>query len=149
MADGDERWLARAVKLSRQCAPSATAFSVGAVIAIDDALVAEGYSRQHDDREHAEEAALAGLADLSDLSRATIYTSLEPCGVRRSRPRPCAELIIAAGIARVVYALGEPPVLAPGGGAVTLRAAGVEVVQLPAFAEAVRKINAHLLGRGS
>jgi diaminohydroxyphosphoribosylaminopyrimidine deaminase/5-amino-6-(5-phosphoribosylamino)uracil reductase len=154
MTERDRRWLARAVELSRRCPPSPTAFSVGAVIVVDGLVVSEGHSRQHDDREHAEEAALdrAGGAPAHrpsggvDLSAATMYTSLEPCGVRRSRPRPCAELIIAAGIPRVVYALGEPPLLAPGGGAAKLRAAGVEVVQLPELADEVREINAHLLG---
>jgi diaminohydroxyphosphoribosylaminopyrimidine deaminase/5-amino-6-(5-phosphoribosylamino)uracil reductase len=76
---------------------------------------------------------------------AVIYSSLEPCGRRASRPQPCAQLILAAGIPRVVYAWHEPPALAEGGGAELLEAAGVTVVQLPELAEAARRPNAHLL----
>ena len=55
-------------------------------------------------------------------------------------------LIAETPIARVVFALREPPMLAPGGGAGVLRAAGVEVVEIPAQADEVRTVNAHLLG---
>jgi diaminohydroxyphosphoribosylaminopyrimidine deaminase/5-amino-6-(5-phosphoribosylamino)uracil reductase len=58
---------------------------------------------------------------------------------------PCADLIIAAGIGRVVFAWSEPPVLAPGGGAARLRAAGVSVLHLSELAAAAGEINAHLL----
>ena len=54
------------------------------------------------------------------LTSATLYSSLEPCRFRASRPRSCADLIIAAGIGRVVIAWLEPPVFARGGGAALL-----------------------------
>ena len=65
---------------------------------------------------------------------------------RASRPRPCAELIIAAGLRRVVIAWREPPLFVPGGGAAVLEAAGVAVTEIPALAAAARVPNAHLLG---
>lgn len=80
------------------------------------------------------------------LGAATLYSSLEPCRYRASRPRPCAALIIAAGVRRVVIAWLEPPVFAAGGGATLLREAGVTVVEVPELAAAARAVNAALLG---
>jgi 5-amino-6-(5-phosphoribosylamino)uracil reductase len=148
-ADVDVSWLREAVELSKRAPPSQTAFSVGAIIvAADGTPLATGFSRETDLRDHAEEAALAKLPPRDPrLAMATLYSSLEPCGVRASRPRPCADLIIAAGLRRVVYAWHEPPLLAPGGGAEKLRAAGVAVIEVPELADQARRINAHLTDR--
>ena len=148
-ADVDVYWLRQAIELARRCPPSPTAFSVGAVIvAADGTPLASGFSRERDLRDHAEEVALAKLRpDDPRLAGATMYSSLEPCGVRASRPRPCADLIITAGIPRVVYAWHEPPLLAAGGGAEMLRAAGVSVAEIPELAAEARDINAHLINR--
>lgn len=152
----DEHWLALAVDLSRRCPPSVSAYNVGALIVdatgpadTPDTVgteLARGRSREEHPHDHAEEVALRRLPGEVDPTVLTVYTSLEPCGVRRSRPRTCAELILAAGIGRVVYAWREPPILAEGGGAERLAAAGVEVVELTALAPAVREINHHLTG---
>ena len=145
-ARGGWAWLARAVALAGQCPPSATAFSVGAVVvAAGGALLATGFSRETGPADHAEEAALAKLAGAVPAG-ATLYSSLEPCAARASRPRPCAELIITAGLRRVVIAWREPPLFVPGGGAALLEAAGVAVTEIPALAAAARVPNAHLLG---
>ena len=98
----DLHWLREAIELSRRCPPSPTAFAVGAVVvAGDGSVLATGYSREGSPHDHAEEVALAKLdpAD-SRLGGATLYSSLEPCRFRASRPRPCAELIIGAAPAR-------------------------------------------------
>jgi diaminohydroxyphosphoribosylaminopyrimidine deaminase / 5-amino-6-(5-phosphoribosylamino)uracil reductase len=144
----DRGWLGEAIELSRRCPPSATAFAVGAVVvAGDGSLLATGYSREGSLHDHAEEAALAKL-DLADprLGGATLYSSLEPCRFRASRPRPCAELIIGAGLGRVVIAWLEPPVFAPGGGAALLHEAGITVVEVPGLAAQARAVNAGVLG---
>jgi diaminohydroxyphosphoribosylaminopyrimidine deaminase/5-amino-6-(5-phosphoribosylamino)uracil reductase len=155
--EADRRWLLEAISLSRQCPPSPTAYSVGAVlVAADGSVLSTGYSRESGPDDHAEEAALAKLGlpgaaaagvhgGVPELATATLYSSLEPCAVRASRPVPCADLIIASGIGRVVIAWIEPPVLAPGGGASRLYGAGVEVVEMPELAAAAREVNAHLL----
>ncbi len=147
-AAADFRWLRETIELSRRCPPSRTAFSVGAVIVgADGTPLATGFSREADPRDHAEEAALGKLSPGDPrLATATMYSSLEPCGVRASRPRPCAELIIAAGLRRVVYAWHEPPLLAAGGGAEMLRAAGISVTQVAELAAEARQVNAHLVG---
>jgi diaminohydroxyphosphoribosylaminopyrimidine deaminase / 5-amino-6-(5-phosphoribosylamino)uracil reductase len=134
-------------------------------VSADGSALSTGFSRELDFSGHAEEIALAklglpggapavepaglagldGLDGLDGLAAATLYSSLEPCAVRASRPVPCADLIIASGIGRVVIAWLEPPVLAPGGGAARLRAAGVTVEVIPELAAAARAVNAHLL----
>jgi diaminohydroxyphosphoribosylaminopyrimidine deaminase/5-amino-6-(5-phosphoribosylamino)uracil reductase len=155
--EADFPWLAAAIDLSRQCPPSASAFSVGAVlVAADGSVIATGYSRERDPHDHAEEVALARAAAAPPggetpgeaarrLAKATIYSSLEPCLRRLSRPRSCCELIVAAGIRRVVLAWLEPPLFVPGGGARWLREQGVTVAELPELAAEARAVNAHLL----
>jgi riboflavin-specific deaminase-like protein len=142
----DRRWLLAAIDLSRRCPPSPSAYSVGAVL-VDAAgdIVAEGWSRDTDPHVHAEESALARVAaDDPRLPSATLYSSLEPCTRRRSRPLACARLILAAGIRRVVFALREPDLFADCRGAEELREAGVTVVEVPDLADEVRAANAHL-----
>jgi pyrimidine deaminase RibD-like protein len=142
----DERWLREAIELSRSCPPSDAAFSVGAVlVGADGAAIATGYSREGHPRDHAEETALAKAADVAEVAGATLYTSLEPCLRRLSRARSCAELIVAAGIRRVVLAWLEPPLFVPGGGARWLREQGVQVIEMPDLAGEARAVNAHLL----
>jgi diaminohydroxyphosphoribosylaminopyrimidine deaminase/5-amino-6-(5-phosphoribosylamino)uracil reductase len=150
-ADADLQWLSRAIELSRSCPPSMTAFSVGAIlVAADGSVLTAGYSRECDPADHAEEAALAKLglpaaAPPPELARATLYSSLEPCAARASRPTPCADLIIASGIGRVVIAWREPPIFVPGGGGVRMRKAGLAVEVIPELAGAAKAVNAHLL----
>ncbi|MEY9213274.1 dCMP deaminase [Thermobifida halotolerans] len=143
----DLRLLRAAVELSRSCPPSHTAFSVGAlVVDADGTVLADGYSRRDDPRDHAEEAALRALApDDHRLAGATLYSSLEPCSARASRPRSCTDLILDTPISRVVFAWREPALFVDCEGAELLRAAGREVVEVPGLAPLVREVNAHLL----
>lgn len=145
----DRHFLEAAIELSRRCPPSVSAFSVGAlVVDADGTVLAEGYSRQHDPRVHAEEAALAALGPgWRAPPGATVYSSLEPCSARASHPRTCTQLIIAAGVERVVFAWREPSIFVVGEGAELLRAAGVEVVELTELAAEARAVNSHLLPR--
>jgi riboflavin-specific deaminase-like protein len=143
----DWRWLRTAVELSRSCPPSTTAFSVGAIIVDGSgAEIARGYSRETDPVSHAEEVALSRV-DSEDprLRSATLYSSLEPCSKRASRPWTCSELILAAGIPRVVFALREPGTFVVGEGAERLAGRGVEVVEIAELAGGVREVNAHLV----
>jgi diaminohydroxyphosphoribosylaminopyrimidine deaminase / 5-amino-6-(5-phosphoribosylamino)uracil reductase len=155
--EADRHWLRAAIELSRRSPPSPTAYSVGALlVGADGSVISTGYSRETDTLDHAEEVALARIGlpggcvgppprSAALVPGATLYSSLEPCAVRASRPTPCADLIIASGIGRVVIAWREPPILAPGGGATRLRAASVHVVVVPELAAAAREVNAHLL----
>ncbi len=145
--DSDLRWLETTIALSRNSPPSATAFSVGAlVVDADGAVLGRGYSRPHDPHDHAEEIVLAGLGEgWQAPPGTTLYSSLEPCSARASRPRTCTDLILAAHIGRVVFAWREPSIFVEGRGAELLRAGGVEVVELPELAGQVREVNRHLL----
>jgi riboflavin-specific deaminase-like protein len=147
----DERFLAWAVELARLCPPSESAFSVGAVIVAEDGQVlATGFSREQEDHDHAEEVALRKLGFHDPrLRRATIYSSLVPCGARASRPVTCVQHIVAAGIPRVVFAWQEPRLFTDGAGAGQLLAAGVQVTELPELADRARSVNAHLVGPGA
>jgi pyrimidine deaminase RibD-like protein len=143
----DRRWMEHAVELSRRCPPSAT-FRVGSVIvAADGEVLAEGYSHDVDEVCHAEESALSRIEGDPRLAGATIYSTLEPCSKRASRPRTCTQLIIDAGIPRVVFAMREPAVFVDCEGAELLRAAGVAVVEMPELTDRVREVNIHLLDR--
>ncbi|MFJ3649509.1 dihydrofolate reductase family protein [Streptomyces murinus] len=147
----DRHWLRTACELAALCPPSETAFSVGAVVvAADGTELARGHSREGTDPVvHAEEAALA-KTDPADprLPGATVYSSLEPCARRASRPAPCAELILRAGVRRVVTAWREPDtfvVAADGTGVLT--GAGAEVLVLPEYEDLAKAPNRHLPGR--
>ncbi|MDH6569336.1 riboflavin-specific deaminase-like protein [Streptomyces sp. SAI-117] len=145
----DHHWLALACELAAHCPPSRTAFSVGAVVvAADGTELARGHSREGGDPVvHAEEAALAKI-DPADprLGTATVYTSLEPCTRRASRPAPCARLILEAGVRRVVTAWREPDTFVEGAdGTGLLTTEGVDVVVLEEYATRAKAPNHHLL----
>ena len=95
---------------------------VGAVIVSPAGeIIGEGF---HKSGPHAEVVALEQAADLA--KGATLYVTLEPCN-HQGKTGPCTEEIIKAGIAKVVYAVCDPNLLASGG-AKALEAAGIEVV---------------------
>ena len=121
----------RALELAAQGPAVGPNPQVGAVL-VDDtgAIVAEGWHRGAG-TPHAEVDALAKVADASGL---TAVVTLEPCN-HTGRTGPCAVALLAAGIARVVYAVSDPGP-ASGGGAQRLRDGGVEVIEGVLRAEA-------------
>ncbi|HEY6496139.1 MAG TPA: deaminase [Trebonia sp.] len=148
MREDDERWMRRAIALAWRCPPSEKAFSVGAVIVdAEGNELSSGFSREGEDPVvHAEESALGKLsAGDPRLAGATIYTTLEPCSRRKSRPRTCTELIIAAGLARVVIAWREPALFVSDcEGYELLADAGLTVTELPDLAADAAAPNRHL-----
>jgi diaminohydroxyphosphoribosylaminopyrimidine deaminase/5-amino-6-(5-phosphoribosylamino)uracil reductase len=95
---------------------------VGAVVLQDGQIVGEGYHAEFGGP-HAEAVALAAAG--ARARGGTLVTTLEPCAHHGKQP-PCADLIAAAGIQRVVVAMPDPNPIAAGG-ADRLRAAGVEL----------------------
>jgi len=114
---------------------------VGCVIARDGEVVGEGWHRRAGEA-HAEVHALeaAGLA----ARGATTYVTLEPCGLHGRTP-PCADALIAAGVARVVIAADDVAQCA-GGALERLRAAGI-VVETGLMREAARELNRGFFAR--
>src|SRR2546427_653773 len=118
--------------------------AVGAVVARDSVIIGRGWT-QPDGRPHAETEALrrAGAA----ARGATLYVTLEPCSHHGKTP-PCADAIIAAGIARVVSALVDPNPEVAGAGHWRLAEAGV-VVEVGVGAEEARRAHAGHIRRGA
>ncbi|MCV6597701.1 MAG: bifunctional diaminohydroxyphosphoribosylaminopyrimidine deaminase/5-amino-6-(5-phosphoribosylamino)uracil reductase RibD [Mangrovicoccus sp.] len=99
--------------------------AVGCVITNQGRVVGRGWT-QPGGRPHAEPMALAQAGERA--RGGTAYVSLEPCAHHGKTP-PCADALIAAGVARVVVALGDPDPRVDGGGIARLRAAGIDVIE--------------------
>jgi len=111
--------------------------AVGAVIVKDGAIVGRGWT-QPGGRPHAEIEALCRAG--SAARGATLYVTLEPCSHHGKSP-PCADAVIAAGLARVVSALEDPNAEVAGAGHARLRAAGI-AVEVGVGADAARRDHA-------
>ena len=99
--------------------------NVGCVIVSGDgSIVGRGATRQGG-RPHAEAVALAEAG--ARARGATLYTSLEPCAHKSARGPACSELIVEAGLAKVVVALKDPDPRTSGRGIDQLRSAEIEV----------------------
>ncbi|MBL9091049.1 MAG: bifunctional diaminohydroxyphosphoribosylaminopyrimidine deaminase/5-amino-6-(5-phosphoribosylamino)uracil reductase RibD [Planctomycetaceae bacterium] len=113
---------------------------VGCVVARGAEIVGEGYHTRYG-APHAEVEALRVAGKRA--AGATAYVTLEPCCHHGKTP-PCTDALLAAGVARVVYALDDPFPLVAGGGAAQLRAAGVEI-ESGVHADEARRLNAPYL----
>ena len=108
--------------------------AVGAVIVKDGVIVGRGWT-QPGGRPHGEPEALRRAGEVA--RGGTLYVTLEPCSHFGKSP-PCADAVIAAGVARVVAAIEDPNPEVAGQGFAKLRAAGVRVDVGLCAAEAAR-----------
>ena len=115
--------------------------AVGAVVVKDGIIVGRGWT-QPGGRPHAEPEALKRAGEAA--RGATLYVTLEPCSHFGKSP-PCADAIIAAGIARVVSAIEDPNPEVGGQGHARLRAAGIDVQVGLGKEEAARDHAGHFL----
>ncbi|MEZ5487947.1 MAG: bifunctional diaminohydroxyphosphoribosylaminopyrimidine deaminase/5-amino-6-(5-phosphoribosylamino)uracil reductase RibD [Steroidobacteraceae bacterium] len=121
---GERRWMARALQLAALGRDSSQPNPrVGCVLVHEGERVGEGWHRRAGEP-HAEVFAIQAAG--ARARGATAYVTLEPCN-HHGRTPPCTEALIAAGVARVVYAVADPDPRVDGGGAARLRAAGIEV----------------------
>jgi diaminohydroxyphosphoribosylaminopyrimidine deaminase / 5-amino-6-(5-phosphoribosylamino)uracil reductase len=136
----DQRFMALALTLGRRGhGRSWPNPAVGAVVVKDGVIVGRGWT-QPGGRPHAEPEALSRAGEAA--RGATLYVTLEPCSHIGKSP-PCADAIIAAGIARVVSAIEDPNPEVAGQGHAKLRAAGISVDIGLAAAEAAHDHAGH------
>lgn len=115
---------------------------VGCIIVRDEQIVGGGW-HQKAGQPHAE---INALAEAGATARgAAAYVTLEPCS-HHGRTPPCADALIAAGIARVVMAMEDPNPLVSGRGRAMLQQAGINVQTGLLQAEA-RALNAGFFSR--
>lgn len=123
--DSDERFMARAIEIARaRLGKTAPNPSVGCVLVRDGAIIAEGVTGDGG-RPHAEEIALRALG--ATAKGACAYVTLEPCSARSGGSLSCSQLLVEAGISRVVVACEDPHPLGAHGTS-RLGASGVEVL---------------------
>lgn len=123
--EADRRWMSAALALAeRGVGRTQPNPSVGCLIVSEGVVVGRGWT-QPGGRPHAEAMA---LAEAGDRARgATAYVTLEPCAHVSPRGPACTDLLIAAGLARVVIAAHDPDPRTDGDGIRRLTVAGVAV----------------------
>jgi diaminohydroxyphosphoribosylaminopyrimidine deaminase/5-amino-6-(5-phosphoribosylamino)uracil reductase len=144
--EADRRFMAAAVRLSaRHTGLTSTNPSVGTLVVRDDGngpiIVGQGVTAPGG-RPHAEPQA---LQEAGELARgATAYVTLEPCA-HHGRTPPCADALVAAGVARVVGAAADPDPRVSGKGYAILRAAGITVAERVLAEEAAEMMAGYLM----
>jgi diaminohydroxyphosphoribosylaminopyrimidine deaminase/5-amino-6-(5-phosphoribosylamino)uracil reductase len=140
----DPRWMKAAVALGErgrgQTAPNP---NVGCVIVRHDEIVGQGWT-QPGGRPHAEAVALQEAGE--QARGAAVYVTLEPCAHRSARGPACADLLVEAGVGKVVIGTGDPDPRTDGRGVERLRSAGIEV-ETGCEAEAAERSLAGFLAR--
>ena len=124
MTNADQQFMQQALELAAlargRTSPNPM---VGAVLVKGDKVIGEGYHHQAG-TPHAEIHALHQAGD--QAQGATLYVTLEPCS-HFGRTPPCADAVIASGVARVVIAALDPNPKVAGNGLRKLQEAGIEV----------------------
>jgi len=142
-AEDDIRYMAQALRLARfglnTTSPNPR---VGCVLVRDGQVISEGW-HQRAGEAHAEADALKRAGE--SARGATAYVTLEPCS-HHGRTPPCADALIAAGVARVVCASEDPNPQVAGKGIARLQDAGVEVRSGVLASEAI-ELNAGFFSR--
>lgn len=125
MRPTDEYYMRRALRLAEKARGRTSPNPmVGAVVVKDGRVIARGYHRKAG-TPHAEAIALAKAG--SRARGATLYVTLEPCSHTNKRTPPCAPLVAASGVRRVVIAMTDPNRQVAGGGVKFLRSQGMEI----------------------
>ena len=125
----DEAWLSAAAALAARARPlSRPNPAVGAIVVKNGRVIGRGWT-QAGGRPHAEAQALSTAGEAART--ATLYVTLEPCAHRSARGPACADLVTAAGLARVVVAVRDPDPRTAGKGLERIVAAGLATALVP------------------
>ena len=120
-----EYWMAKAIQLAKKglytTHPNPR---VGCVLVKDQQIIGQGFHVKAGEG-HAEVNALADAKQ--DVAGATAYVTLEPCSHQGKTP-PCADALINAGVARVVYGMQDPNPEVSGNGLAKIKKAGIEII---------------------
>ena len=127
----------RALDLADAVLTAAPNPRVGCVLVHDGQIISEGWHSAAG-ADHAEVMALTNAE--RDPRGATAFVSLEPCA-HHGKTGPCSDALIAAGIARVVIPMQDPNPEVAGKGIAKMEEAGIEVIMLPDFETAARRLN--------
>ncbi|WEX87514.1 bifunctional diaminohydroxyphosphoribosylaminopyrimidine deaminase/5-amino-6-(5-phosphoribosylamino)uracil reductase RibD [Sinorhizobium garamanticum] len=142
----DERFMAAALRLARRnLGLTSTNPSVACIIVNDGTIVGRAVTAPGG-RPHAETQA---LAEAGEKTRgATAYVTLEPCSHHGKTP-PCADALVASGVARVVISILDPDERVAGRGVVMLRDAGIAVDIGTLYRDGERALEAYLMRQRS
>jgi len=127
----------RALDLADSVLTAAPNPRVGCVLVHDGQVISEGWHSAAG-ADHAEVMALTNAG--REPRGATAFVSLEPCA-HHGKTGPCSDALIAAGIARVVIPMQDPNPEVAGKGIAKMEEAGIEVIMLPDFETAARRLN--------
>lgn len=145
MANGSEvahaRWMRAALNLGRRTMGRAAPNPAVAALVVKDGVVLGRGVTAPGGRPHAEPLAIAQAG--AAAGGATLYVTLEPCS-HYGRTPPCTRAVIEAGIATVVYGLGDPDIRVSGRGLAQLRDAGIAVIGPVGEAQAGRDHRGHV-----
>jgi len=146
-SDIDRKHMESAIALLNNCRPIADRIpKVGAVIAVGEVVIGEGYRGvgTGDDDDHAEKKAIESVVRRAQLPDAAIYTTLEPCtaDVRSDPLKCCTALIKRAGIQRVFIGILDPNQAVTGKGLWELQTNNIDVELFPPrLAQQIRTLN--------
>lgn len=122
----DEQYMNRALQLAALGLGSVSPNPmVGCVIVCEGKIIGEGYHQKYGEA-HAEVNAISSVKHKEMLPKSTVYVSLEPCAHHGKTP-PCADLLVASKVQRVVVCNSDPNPLVGGKGMERLKKAGIDV----------------------
>ncbi len=147
MTHEDLNFMAQSISEAEKCCPLNPGIPrVGAVIVSNGVVIGRGHrgTGAKEDDDHAEMNALNSVTDKRELTKATVYTTLEPCtaGVRSDPLTCCTELLHQSHVKRVVIGILDPNQGVTGKGFWELQSRGIEVQVFPHnLAEQIRVLN--------